>query len=234
MKAIFKREIYMRFNSGLTYIFAAIFLLGVGLCAMMYNISSSIANFEYVLYTMEIVFVLIVPILTMRSMAEERKQKTDQLLYSLPISMSDVVLGKYLSTLCVYAAPLLVTCIYPIIFKNYGNVYLPTSYGAIAGFFFLGAALIAIGIFFSAITDIQAVAAGLSAAAMVLLYFLESLASLIDVEWIANLLTKLSPFARFDNFVEGVFDIPAIIYLASVAVLFIFFTVQVMDKRRYN
>ena len=118
---------------------------------MVYNLQEAISNFEYVLSFGSLIFVVIVPILTMRVIAEERKQKTDQLLYALPISTTEVIIGKYLSLLMVYLIPLCIICVYPLIFSRFGDVYLLTSYGSILAFFVLGSALIAVGVFISSL-----------------------------------------------------------------------------------
>ena len=136
MIAVFKHEVRVYFHSLTAYVFAAFLLVFVGIGAMMYNLQASVSNFEYVLSFSSIVFVVIVPILTMRIIAEERKQKTDQLLYSLPITATQVIFGKFLSLLTVYIIPLCLISIYPLIFSQYGDVYLPTSYGSIFAFLF--------------------------------------------------------------------------------------------------
>ena len=112
---------------------------------MMYNIQASVSNFEFVLADSCLIFAVIVPILTMRTVAEERRQKTDQLLYSLPITTLQVVLGKFLALIAVFAVPLGIIAVYPLIFARFGEVYLPTSYGSLFAFFLLGAALLAVG-----------------------------------------------------------------------------------------
>src|SRR5690606_32828554 len=116
---------------------------------------------EFVLSFGSMIFVVIVPILTMRVIAEERKQKTDQLLYSLPITTTQVVLGKYIALLAVYLIPLCIISLYPLIFSRFGDVYLPTSYGSILAFFIMGSALIAVGVFISSLTENQGFAAGI-------------------------------------------------------------------------
>src|SRR5699024_879932 len=114
---------------------------------MLYNLQAAVSNFEYVLSLGSLVFVVIVPILTMRVLAEERRQKTDQLLYSLPVSTTEVILGKYAALVALYLVPLAIISVYPLIFAQFGEVYLPTSYGSIFAFFLLGAALLAVGLF---------------------------------------------------------------------------------------
>lgn len=180
MTAVLKHELRAYFHSLTAYVFGAFLLAFVGIGAMMYNLQAAVSNFEYVLSFGCLVFVVIVPILTMRVIAEERKQKTDQLLYSLPITTTQVVIGKYLALLTVYLIPLCIICIYPLIFSQFGDVYLLTSYGSVFAFFVLGAALIAVGVFISSLTENQGFAAGIGIAAILLNYYSVSLSEYVS------------------------------------------------------
>ena len=180
MSAVFRHELRNDFNSLTTYLFGACLLAFIGLWAMMYNLRASVSNFEYVLGDSCLAFVVIVPILTMRTIAEERRQKTDQLLYSLPITTLQVIVGKYLALLTVYAVPLCVIAVYPLVFAQYGEVYLPTSYGSLFAFFLLGAALLAVGMFLSSLTENQGFAAGIGIAVILLNYFSVSLSEYVS------------------------------------------------------
>ncbi len=180
MTAVFKHELSNYFHSMTAYIFGAFLLAFVGIGAMIYNIQQAVANFEYVLSFVSLVFVVIIPVLTMRVIAEERKQKTDQLLYSLPITTTQVVVGKYLAMLVIYLIPLCIIAIYPLIFAQYGDVYLMTSYGSIGAFFVMGAALIAVGMFLSSLTENQGFAAGIAIAVLLLNYYSVSLSEHIS------------------------------------------------------
>lgn len=287
MSAVFSHELKNYFQSLTAYVFGAFLLAFTGIGALMYNINAAVSNFEYVLDFCSIVFVIIVPILTMRVIAEERKQKTDQLLYSLPITTTQVILGKYLALLAVYAIPLCIISLYPLLFRRYGEVYLLTAYGAILAFFIMGSALIALGVFISSLTENQGFAAGIGIVAILLNYFsvalseyvsstaYSSLVSMfvivillaivikkltkndvlaygvggvliaglmityfVDMEKLEGLLpdimTKLSLFKQFSYFVNGVFDMTAIVYFLSVIAFFLFLSVQSLEKRRYN
>lgn len=287
MGAIFRHELRNYFHSLTAYVFGAFLLAVVGLGSVLYNLQAAVSNFEFVLSFASIIFVLIVPILTMRTLAEERRQRTDQLLYSLPITTTQVVLGKYFALLVVYLIPLAVVSLYPLLFSQFGEVYLPTSYGSLFAFFMMGAALLAVGMFLSSLTDNQGFAAGIGIAAILLNYYSVSLAeytsstamgSLIALYVIALLLgvvihnltrnenlaygvtlvliaalsvayfvnssafegllpdimTKLSLFRQFNSFVNGAFDLTAIVYYVSVMGFFLFLSVQSMEKRRYN
>ena len=180
MIAILKHELRTYFHSLTAYLFGAFLLMFVGIGAMLYNLQAAVSNFEYVLSFSSLIFVVIVPILTMRVIAEERKQKTDQLLYSLPISTTKVVLGKFLALLVVYLIPLCIISLYPLIFSQYGDVYLLTSYGSLIAFFIMGAALLAMGVFISSLTENQGFAAGIGIAAVLFNYFSVQLAEYVS------------------------------------------------------
>lgn len=287
MIAVLKHELKLYFHSLTAYVFGAFLLVAVGLGSVLYNLSYAVSNFEYVFSYGSLAFVVIVPILTMRVIAEERKQRTDQLLYSLPITTTAVILGKFLALLVVYLLPLGIISLYPLIFRQYGDVYLLTSYGSIFAFFIMGAALIAMGIFISSLTDNQGFAAGIGIAVILFNYFSVSLseyvsatafgsavtfliiiaaiwavirymtkserlaytvsfvlfAVLVIAFWfkkdifegiLPEIMTALSLFDRFEVFINGVFDLTGIVYYLSVIALFLFLSVQSMEKRRYN
>lgn len=287
MLAILKHELSNYFHSLTAYVFGAFLMAFVGIGAMLYNIQAAVANFEYVLSFVSLVFVVIVPILTMRTIAEERKQKTDQLLYSLPITTTEIVLGKFSALLVIYLIPLCIICAYPFIFAQYGEVYLLTSYGSMFAFFVMGAALLSIGMFISALTENQGFAAGIGVAVILLNYYSVSLAEYVSTTALGSaisicvcvfvlcliikyltrnenlaygigvacmivvciiylidstkfegllpeIMTKLSLFERFNTFVNGIFDMTAIVYYISVIVFFLFLCVQSLEKRRYN
>ena len=287
MIAVLKHELRSAFNSLTVYLFCAALLCIVGVGAMIYNIQASVANFEYALNYISVILVVIIPVLTMRSFAEERKQKTDQLLYSLPLTTWQIVGGKYLSLLAMFFLPMAIIAVYPMIFAQYGEVSLQGAYGSIFAFFVMGAALIAIGMFISSLTDNQGFAAGIAIVLFLFNYFSVSLAeqvsstslgsavalcvlaALVGVivkvltknnaiafgvgaglivvvlgcyyflgdsfeNLLPKLMQKLSLFDRFTTFVNGVFDLTALVFYASVIVLGLFLTVQSLEKRRYN
>lgn len=187
MKAVFRHEL-STYLTGLTgYVFAAFLLLFAGIYTTGICLSSGYANFEYVLGNMSFTFMIIVPILTMRVISAEKKQKTENLLYSLPLTMTDVVLGKYFAMLVLFAIPVVIIGIYPLILRNYGNVNLGMSYAALLGFFLLGAALISVGMFISSLTESQAASAGICFAVMLLNYFLVTISTMVSVTEVSSL-----------------------------------------------
>ena len=287
MKAVFKHELSSYFTNLSGYVFGAFLLLFAGIYMLAYTLQMYYTNFEYVMGGMSFVFMVLVPILTMRVLAEERRQKTDQLLYSLPISMTRVVLGKYAAMLVMFLVPIGIICLYPLILSAYGNVYLPMAFSSIVGFFFLGASLIAIGTFISSVTESQAVAAGLCFVVMLVNYFISDLAGFVSTSAFASfaaftlvvlilmlivrLITKntiaaliagialetvilvtyildstkfeglfpeimaqLSLFERFYGFVDGVFDVTSLVYYLSVIGVFLYLSVQSLEKGRWS
>jgi len=287
VKAVFRHELDSYRNGVIAFVFGAFLLLFAGIYTMAYNIKYGITNFEYVVKNMSFVFMIIVPILTMRVLAEEKRQKTDQLLYSLPLTMTKVVLGKFGAMLCVFLVPFAIICLYPLALTAFGNVYLPAAYSALFGFFLLGAALLSIGMFISSLTESQGVAAGIGFIVVVLNYFLSSLASLLSdtaftsfaallivgavisvlvqymtknslvaaitalllcggtIVWyvcngsafeglLKSVIGELSLFERFYGMVNGVFDLTTIVYFLTVTFLFVFLSVQSMEKRRWS
>lgn len=188
MKAVFKHELKQYFDSMTAYVFGAFLLLFIGIGSMLYNLQSAVSNFEFVLSFAAIVFVVIVPVLTMRTLSEERKQKTDQLLYALPISTTQVILGKFGALLVVSAIPLCFVGLYPLLFSRFGEVYLPTAYGSLFAFFLLGAALMAVGVFLSSLTDNQGLAAGLGVGAILLNYYSVSLSEYVSSTAVGSLI----------------------------------------------
>ena len=176
MKAVYIREVRSYFTGLTGAVFAAFLLLFAGIFTMIYNLNAGYANFEYAMGNMPFVFLVIVPILTMRTFAAEKRAHTDNLLYSLPVSMTKVVMGKYFALLTVFVLPVLAICFYPLVLSFFGEVYLPAAYGSIVAFLFLGAALLAAGMFISGLTESQAVAAGVCFAVLLVNFFLADLA----------------------------------------------------------
>lgn len=287
MMAVFQREINAYFKGIMGYLFAAFLLVFAGIYTMAYNLSGYYANFEYVLSSISFIYLIAVPILTMRSVAEEKRQKTDQLLYSLPIRLSDVILGKYLAMLVVLAAPTVVMGLYPLVLARFGDVSFGMAYGTLLAFFLLGACLMSIGLFVSSVTESQIAAAVITLVVTLILYFLSALSGFVSsaasasllalcigvvifaiilyllaknpiVSFLAALLgigglylwygndsaafaglfgkimNQFSVFDRFYTFVDGVFDMTAVVYYVSIACVFLFLSVQAMEKRRWS
>jgi ABC-2 type transport system permease protein len=162
MLAIYKKELRSYFTSMIGYVFIAFFLVIIGIYFYFQNLYSAYANFEYTVTNVTFIFVLLVPLLTMRLMAEENRQKTDQLLFTSPVTPTAIVLGKFLAVFTVFGAVMAIICTYPLIMNMYGDVPFASSYASIFGFAILGGAYLAIGFFISSLTESLVVAAVIS------------------------------------------------------------------------
>lgn len=236
MRAIYKRELKACFNSFIGWLFLAVVLFFTGLYMTVYSLWQGSAYLSYTLQSSVILFIVAIPILTMRILAEERKNKTDQMILTAPVSVWKIVLGKYFALETVFAIPCFVLCLYPVLFGRYGNVPYAENYLAILGFFLYGSTAIAIGVFVSSLTESQVIAAVLSVVFVFIGYVMSGICSMISAG--GNLITKIlsvydltSPFVDLLN---GSLKITAIAYYLSVIFLLLFFTTQSIQKRRYS
>ena len=177
MTAIYKRELKSYLTSMVGYLFIFFILVLTGIYFSAYQLSAAYPKFEYTLSAITFAFLIGVPILTMRVLAEERKQKTDQLLLTAPVSVSGIVIGKYLALVTVFAVPMAVMCTYPLIMSRFGTVEFASAYTAVLGFFLLGCANIAIGVFMSALTESQVIAAVLTFVFLFAFYMMNGISS---------------------------------------------------------
>lgn len=282
MRAVYLKELKLNFTGFTGYLYGAFILLFVGIYTMAINLSGGYAQFEYVLESMAFIYLIACPVLTMRAFAEEKRSKTDQLLYSLPIRLSDVVVGKYLAMLTVSLLPVAVVSVYPLLLSGYGHVDMRSAYASILMFFLLGACLTSIGMFISSVTENQVTSAVVTLVIMLITYFMTSLASYVSTASSSSLIAlvlaaivylftknlsvafltaaalvgalliayaidasafsglfpalmkKLSLFERFYGTIGGMFDLTAIVYYLSIIGVFLFFTTETLEKRRWS
>ena len=187
MTAIYKKELKGYLTSMIGYVFIFFILLLEGIYFTAYNIQGAYPVFGTTFNAIPFVFLILVPILTMKVIAEERKQKTDQMLLTAPVSVTQIVVGKYLALISVYMIPIIVICFYPLIMSKYGEVSFPMAYTAILGFAFLGFAQIAVGVFLSSITENPVIAAVLTFVVLFVCYMITGLETLIPDTSIASL-----------------------------------------------
>ena len=257
MFAIFKKEMRSYFISPIGYVFVGIFLaLSALLCCYTTIQSNSYSTSTY--FTIMIfAMIILIPLLTMRSFAEERKQKTEQLILTAPVSITAMVLGKYFASLTMFIGCVLASCVNFIPLYIMGNVeregdpYSITHIGPVTSEIvgsliavaLIGAAFIAIGIFISSLTENQLSAAVITISiivVMVALGFINQIGSdaegnrLISNYAVRAVIDWLSVLSRFGYFTYGIFDISALVYYVSLAGLFVFFTVRVYEKRRWG
>ena len=236
MFAIYKKELSSYFHSFIGFLFIGVSLFFIGLYYFVYCLLYGYPYFSYVVNSVIIFFMLTVPILTMRILAEERRSKTDQLILTAPVTVGKIVMGKFLALLTILAVPTAISAIYPLILTRFGSVPLGESYLAVLAFFLYGMVCIAIGILVSSLTESQIIAAVLGFMLLFLGYMMSSLCSLISST--GNVLTRIlslydlsTPFAMMLN---GTLDMGAVVYYLSLTALALFLTTQSIQKRRYS
>ncbi len=248
MFAIYKKELRSFFINPIGYVYTGAFLgLAALLCCYTTIMSSSYDTDLYFTIMMFAIGILI-PLLTMRLFSEERKLRTEQLLLTAPVTITGMVLGKFLAALTVFTSTLVVSCInfipiYSIAAAERGNQTYEFYHvgpvtgeilGNLIGLLLIGAAFIALGTFISALTENQLAAAVITISIIAVLLGIGLLGSFINVYWIRVVLSSISIYSRFGNFQNGLFDFASILYYASICFLFVFLTVRVYEKRRWN
>ncbi len=233
MSAIFKREFRSYFSTPIGYIVLAAFYFFLGLYFMVI-FSSGVPQVEYVISQMLTVSVFIMPIITMRLMSEDRRQKVDQALLTAPVSLTSIVLGKFFAAMAVFALGFVPTIIFEIIVMSYVSVNIMTFIYALLGILLLGSTLIAIGMFISSLTESSVVSAILTLVINILIIlFIPYLAESVSVGWIASIFENMAFINKFSSFGENLFSIPDIFYFLSITTAFLFLCVRALEKRRW-
>lgn len=234
MTAVYRREMKSFFTSPIGYVYICAYLFTAALFFKMYMVDSGYSNVAYFFGGSLIIYMFLVPILTMRLFSEEKKSKTDQILLTSPISVTGIVLGKFLAAFSVFVVALLPTVTFMVFVSTYAKLTLSIAIGNYIGILLLGMTFIGIGCFLSAVTESQVVAAVLSFTVLMSLYFLDTLASSVKSEFVSQIVGFISVYERYTDFTGGLFSLSSVVYYISVTVLFLFLTVRVIEKRRWS
>lgn len=241
MKAIYKRELRSYFCSFTGWLFVAVNLFVMGLYFIVYNMLMGYPTIAYVLQSIVFTFIVTIPILTMRTLSEERKNKTDQLILTAPVSVGKIVLGKYLALVTVLFLPTAFMGILPLFLMQGGEFRLGVSYASLLGFFLYGCLALAVGLFLSSLTESVVIAAVLSFGALFLGYIMPGISNLLTstgtsavTTAIGNVLSCFDMVSRFDTLSSGYFELEAVVYYLTAIGLALFCTAQTIQKRRYN
>lgn len=236
MFAIYKRELKSYFQTFIGFLFIAITLFFLGLYFTVYGLINGYPYFSYVVSAVTFIFMVSVPILTMKILAEERRNKTDQLMLTAPISVSKIVAGKFFALLTIFLIPMGITSVFPLIMTQFGTVPLAEAYLSIFAFFLYGMTAIAIGLFISSLTESQVIAAVLGFAVLFVGYMMGSICSLISVSgnWVTKILSCFDLHTHFSEMLLGTLNLEGVVYYISLTVIALFLTVQSIQKRRYS
>lgn len=233
MIAILKRELSSYFNSAIAYIVMAVFFFFSGMYfAVCINYNSS--DLSFVFANMFMIILFLIPIITMKSFSEEKRQKTDQALLTAPVNLFEVVMGKFLGAFTLYALCVAIFLVYTLVICFFTTPDWAVILCTILGMLLLGGALIAIDIFVSALTESQVIAAVISIAVGLLVYMIDSLASITQSQFLINILSALSFNSNFNNFTYGILDFSNVVFFLSVIAIFIFLTIRVFEKKRWS
>lgn len=233
MFAVLKRELSSYFSSPIGYIYLAVFYVFAGFYFFAYTLYGNTTDLTGVFNSMFTIVTFLIPILTMRLLSEDQKYKTDQVLLTAPISLLSLVMGKFLAAVLVFTLGVAITIVYGIVVATFAQPDWTVIFGNIIGMILLGAAIIAIGMFISSLTENQVVAAIGGFAVALALVLVDSLSSVISVNWIKSAVNGLSFMQRYDDFTKGILNFSNIIFFLSVCAVFIFFTVRVFEKKRW-
>lgn len=234
MGAIMRRELGAYFASPIGYIFLAVFYFFSGLYFFGMCLRYDSADLTPVFSSMLTIVLFLVPILTMRLLSEDKKHKTDQALLTAPVSLTGLVLGKFLAAVAVFLLSLCVILVYAVIIAVFTPPDWLSIFGNFVGLFLLGAAFISIGLFISSLTENQVIAATGGFAAALGLVLLDAVSGLVEQPLVQKIATGISFFTRYNDFTVGKFDLANIVFFLSVCAIFIFLTVRVLEKRRWS
>ena len=234
MLAIFKREFNSYFTSPIGYVFIAMFYFISGIFFFLYNLAAASAELRYVYSMLFTCSALLMPILTMRMLSEDKRQKTDQILLTSPVSLTGLLMGKFLAAFLVYVIAVSITLVYALVLSVFVSFNWAVIVSSYVGILLLGAALIAVGMFISSLTESQLVAAIVTVVVDLGLLLVDSLASVMPNTTLQNAVLSLSMSDRYGNFTMGILDFADTFFFLSVIALFVFLTGRVLEKRRWG
>lgn len=235
MSAIYKRELRAYFTSPMGYIIVAAIMaiLDVSYFLLLFYYGQAI-ELGFMLAYLNIPCFILIPLMTMRLLSEERNKKTDQLILTAPVSLPRIVLGKYFAACTVFLIAIAVSFVFPAFFFIFGEPSLSVIIGNYVGYMLLWFTMIAVGLFVSAVTENQMISAVTTCIILVVLYLLEMLSSSVTVPVLKQIVQALLLFSRFNDFATGIFNVTTVVYYLSFIAVFLFATVRVLDKRRYS
>ncbi len=235
MLAIYKREMRSYFTGTIGYVFLVMFL-SVAAVAFAFTTLFAMTSEVTSYYTLMLILsAIMLPILTMKSFSEERRAKTEQLIFTAPVPIPSIVFGKFLAAYSMFAGAMVFTSLYFLLLLPYAPLKIATLLGNALALLLVGGVFIAIGLFVSALTENQ-LAAAIGTIAIILGFLgVGVISSLLPTAyWLRYVFDSLSIFTRFQNFANGYFDLASFVYYISVGGVFVYFTIRVHDRRRYN
>ncbi len=233
MLAILKREFKAYFTSPLGYVFLAIFYAFSGVFFWVFTLDMGSTDMSSVFLMMFLVLMVFVPLLTMRLLAEDKKQKTDQLTLTAPVSLLGIVMGKFLAAYLIFAIGVAVMPLYGFVMSTFADVSWLPILGNTVGLLLLGGIFVAGGLFVSSLTENQMIAAIGSFFINLMVLLLDTLVSQIPSGIFRTALESISVYSRYAEITSGIFSLSSVIFFLSVIFIFLFLTVRVLEKKRW-
>lgn len=234
MFAIIKRELSSYFTSAIGYTVLAIFYLFSGFYFYANSIIGDSSDLNYTFNSLFIIVIFVVPIITMRLLSEEKRQKTDQLLLTSPVKLLEITLGKYFAAIIFYVVCIAITITFVITISFFVPAHIALFLSNFLGIFLLGSAFISIGLFLSSLTESQIVASICSFGVGIFILMMDSLPHMFNIDLISKIIKSISFYGHYDNFTSGIIDITDCMFFLSVIVLFVFLTVRSLEKKRWS
>ena len=234
MGAILKRELGAYFSSATAYVVMAVYFFFSGLFFNFYVFTQNSTSLTYVFSNMFYIIMFLIPIITMKSFAEEKRQKSDQALLTSPCSLTEIVLGKFLGAFVMYTICTSIFLVYAVVISFFAQPQWSVILCTFLGTLLLGGSLIAINVFISVLTESQVVAAVLGMCIGLMISMMSYFVSLVSIDWIKTVLEKISFMSYYENFTFGILSVTDVVFFLSVITVFLFFTVRALEKRRWS
>ena len=235
MGAIFKREMKAYFTSPIAYIFLAVFYIITAFYFVNMNLANGSTDMSYVFAGVFVIMMILLPLLTMRLFADEKKLKTDQGLLTAPVNLFEIVMGKFFAATVVFLVGMAIYIPYIlVILKLAGTIAWASVIGILLGLLLLGCSFISIGIFVSSLTELQIVAAIVSIIINLVLYMIDVIASTVSIDILKKVMVAISFYNRYTEFTQSILNITSVVFFISTIFIFNFLTVRVLEKRRWS
>ncbi|MBR3679051.1 MAG: ABC transporter permease [Oscillospiraceae bacterium] len=234
MGAIYRREVGAFFTSSIAYIFLAVFWIFLGYFFYATSLVAATTDMSGMFQSMFLICVILIPVLTMRLFSEEKKQKTEQGLLTAPVSLGEIVFGKYFAAVTLYTIALSMVFVYAVIMSGFGQVEWGIVFSNFLALLLLGMAFISVGVFLSALNENQIAAFILTFIALMALYMIDVIKNLVKVEWLADLLGVLSFYNKYYAITCGLFNVSTVVFYLSVAFVFNYLTIRIFERRRWS
>lgn len=234
MTAILKRELGSFFTSAVGYVVMAVYYFFAGLFFYYYCLESNSKDMATIFSNMFMITVLVIPIITMKSFSEEKRQKTDQALLTSPLGLGEIVIGKFLGAFIMFLCCMAIYVLFAFTLSVYSAPDWSVFIGNLLGTILLGGAMIAINIFISSLTESMTISAVVGICAGLAIFFVDSIAELVSISWISTAISSLSFVGHYENFTTGILSVSDMVFFLSVIALFNFLALRVLEKRRWS